>query len=71
MPVSLTQVTVEILDDTQYEPDEQFYLKLSLTGTKTIKQQDVMLGRISIMEVTVLNDDGQSKNKRDQSTLVR
>ncbi|KAK4027638.1 sodium/calcium exchanger 3 isoform X1 [Daphnia magna] len=51
------QVTVEILDDTQYEPDEQFYLKLSLTGTKTGKQQDVVLGRISIMEVTVLNDD--------------
>ncbi|XP_057365028.1 sodium/calcium exchanger 3-like isoform X2 [Daphnia carinata] len=51
------QVMVEILDDTQYEPDEQFYLKLSLTGTRTSKQQDVALGRISIMEVTVLNDD--------------
>lgn len=55
---------MEILDDTQYEPDEQFYLKLSLTGTKTGKQQDVVLGRISIMEVTVLNDDGQSTNQR-------
>jgi hypothetical protein len=53
------QITMEILDDNQYEPDEQFYLKLSLTGTKTTKQRDVMLGRISIMEVTVLNDDGQ------------
>ncbi|XP_046450400.1 sodium/calcium exchanger 3-like isoform X2 [Daphnia pulex] len=50
-------VTMEIIDDNQYEPDEQFYIKLSLTGTKAIKQKDVMLGRISIMEVTVLNDD--------------
>ncbi len=49
---------MEIIDDNQYEPDEQFYIKLSLTGTKAIKQKDVMLGRISIMEVTVLNDDG-------------
>ena len=50
---------MEILDDTTYEPDEQFYLKLSLVGSgKTKTRQDVMLGRISIMEVTILNDDG-------------
>lgn len=54
---------VEILDDTQYEPDEQFYLKLSLTaGTKSSRTPGVSLGRISIMEVTVLNDDGQYTN---------
>lgn len=50
---------VEILDDNQYEPDEQFYLKLSLVKTKSIRHPDVILGRISIMEVTVLNDDGE------------
>ena len=50
---------VEIVDDNQYEPDEQFYLKLTLTGTKGSKNKDVVLGRISIMEVTVLNDDGK------------
>ncbi len=49
---------MEILDDNQYEPDEQFYLKLALTGAKSTRNKDVILGRISIMEVTVLNDDG-------------
>jgi solute carrier family 8 (sodium/calcium exchanger) len=69
------QVTVEIIDDTEYEPDEQFYLKLSLvaapgltsrkssaTGTHLTPNaqwsDDVTLGRVSIMEVTILNDDG-------------
>ncbi len=52
------QVTLEIIDDTQYEPDEQFYVKLSLVGGARTKHSDVMLGRISIMEVTILNDDG-------------
>lgn len=52
------EVTVEIIDDNQYEPDEQFYLKLSLLSGSSSKS-DVVLGRISIMEVTILNDDGR------------
>lgn len=51
---------IEIVDDTQYEPNEQFYLKLSFAGIKATKNQDVSLGRISIMEITILNDDGSS-----------
>jgi len=50
------QIHVEIVDDNQYEPDEQFYLKLSLVGGPQ-KNPDMLLGRISIMEVTILNDD--------------
>ncbi len=49
---------IEIMDDDQYEPDEQFYLKLSLTHNLSYKYKEVTLGRISIMEVTILNDDG-------------
>lgn len=49
---------IEIVDDDQYEPDEQFYLKLSLTHKLSYKHKEVTLGRISIMEVTILNDDG-------------
>jgi solute carrier family 8 (sodium/calcium exchanger) len=49
---------IEIVDDDQYEPDEQFYLKLSLTHNLSYKHKEVALGRISIMEVTILNDDG-------------
>ncbi|KAK4011358.1 hypothetical protein OUZ56_020474 [Daphnia magna] len=51
------KVIVDIVDDNIYEPDEQFYLKLSLTGTNTANQEEVLLGRISIMEITILNDD--------------
>lgn len=55
--VTPLQISVEIVDDNQYEPDEQFYLKLSMVGGP-LKNPDILLGRISIMEVTILNDDG-------------
>ncbi|XP_046648240.1 sodium/calcium exchanger 1-like [Daphnia pulicaria] len=51
------EIMIEIVDDDQYEPDEQFYLKLSLTHNLSYKHKEVALGRISIMEVTILNDD--------------
>ncbi|KAI9557826.1 hypothetical protein GHT06_014575 [Daphnia sinensis] len=51
------KLIVDIVDDNIYEPDEQFYLKLSLTGTNTANHEEVLLGRISIMEITILNDD--------------
>ena len=72
------QVTIEIIDDNEYEPDEQFYLKLSLVnppgvlsrkssafGSRLLSpstdwSDDVLLGRVSIMEVTILNDDSMN-----------
>ena len=45
------------MDDNQWEPDEEFFLKL----THVQSQEDggaVKLGRTSIMEITILNDDG-------------
>lgn len=71
------QVQIEVIDDNEFEPDEQFYVKLSLVtnptqgskrasiGSKVASFSSanccdrVILGRISIMEVTILNDDGQ------------
>lgn len=50
------EFSIEIIDDNQYEPDEQFYLKLSLVPG-VVKHSDMVLGRVSIMEVTILNDD--------------
>ncbi|KAG8195667.1 hypothetical protein JTE90_003812 [Oedothorax gibbosus] len=48
------ELHVEIVDDNQWEPDETFFLKLCVmpedVGT-------VMLGRVCIMEITILNDD--------------
>ncbi|XP_042863418.1 sodium/calcium exchanger 2-like isoform X4 [Penaeus japonicus] len=49
-------IEVEIINDNQWEPDEEFFLKISLMFN-TEKRQGVQLGRISIMEITILNDD--------------
>ena len=44
------------MDDNQWEPDEEFFIKLSIVyGEDT---DEVKLGRTSIMEITILNDDG-------------
>ncbi|KAK3913550.1 Sodium/calcium exchanger 2 [Frankliniella fusca] len=47
-------VTVEILDDNQWEPTEEFFLKLTILDNGN---SNVELGKISIMEVTILDDD--------------
>ena len=45
------------MDDNQWEPDEEFFLKLSkLPGGEG---GELKLGRTSIMEITILNDDGK------------
>lgn len=49
---------MEIVNDNQWEPDEEFFLKISLLLDQE-KRMGVQLGRISIMEITILNDDGE------------
>merc|ERR1719369_1543484 len=49
------QIGVTIIDDNQWEPDEEFFLKLSLVSGDD--SPDLKLGRTSIMEITILNDD--------------
>lgn len=49
------EIGITIVDDNQWEPDEEFFLKLT-----TVQVEDagaVKLGRTSIMEITILNDD--------------
>jgi solute carrier family 8 (sodium/calcium exchanger) len=49
------QIGVTIVDDNQWEPDEEFFLKLSMvSGEDAVEMK---LGRTSIMEITILNDD--------------
>lgn len=56
-PDQLTaQVEVEIINDNQWEPDEEFYLRMSLLSARE-EREGVQLGRISIMEIVILNDD--------------
>ena len=50
------EIGITIVDDNQWEPDEEFFLKLSLLPGDS--GQDCKLGRTSIMEITILNDDG-------------
>ena len=48
------EIGLEIVDDNQWEPDEEFFVKLTLIPQES---ENVRLGRMSIMEITVLNDD--------------
>ena len=50
-------IGVTIVDDNQWEPDEEFFLKLSMVSGEDA--MDLKLGRTSIMEITILNDDGR------------
>ncbi len=51
------EIGVTIVDDNQWEPDEEFFLKLTLIPGRD--SDNVKLGRTSIMEITILNDDGR------------
>ena len=93
------QIGVTIVDDNQWEPDEEFFLKLTMLqvwaslqlichhfvnflsplstfvscncfgqhgqhGLQGHGNGEVKLGRTSIMEITILNDDGLFKSLR-------
>jgi len=49
------EIGITIVDDNQWEPDEEFFLKLSLLSGDD--NGEVKLGRTCIMEITILNDD--------------
>ena len=50
---------MNIVDDNQWELDEEFFVKLTLLpGDENLNTR---LGKTSIMEITILNDDGMYK----------
>jgi hypothetical protein len=55
---------VKIVDDTTWEPDEEFFLKMSLINNNEegvssfLDENLVKLGRNSVMEIIIINDDG-------------
>ena len=51
-------VEVEIIDDNEWEPDEVFFVKLSLDSTDP-STHSCIIGHHSICEVTIINDDGR------------
>ena len=54
--ILIPKIGVKIVDDNQWEPDEEFFLKLSMVSGDD--SMEMKLGRTSIMEITILNDDG-------------
>ena len=49
------EIEVEIVDDDDWEPDEEFFLKLAVAPNDT--NRDVKIGKTNIMTVMILNDD--------------
>ena len=48
------QVEIEIIDDDDWEPDEEFFLKIGLSPNS---DKDVKIGKKNIMTIVILNDD--------------
>ena len=51
------EIGVTIVDDNQWEPDEEFFVKLTLIPGED--SENVKLGKTCITEITILNDDGE------------
>ena len=60
------EIGITIVDDNQWEPDEEFFLKLSLLSSGPTK--DVKLGRTSIMEIQTRS---VGRTLLERSRLVR
>lgn len=54
----LRQVFIEIVDDFEWEPDEFFFVKLTIPEKSDGSHEHVALGNVSINQVTIINDDG-------------
>jgi len=53
--INSKEVTVEIIDDTIWEPDEVFFVRLCVDSDSS----DCVIGNRNICTVTILNDDGE------------
>lgn len=49
-------ITIEIIDDNEWEEDEIFFVKLSVYDAS---EKQVQIGHQSITEITIINDDGR------------
>ena len=56
----LRQLYIEIVDDNEWEPDEFFFVKMAIPHDHEHEQEEesVVLGPISITQITIINDDG-------------
>lgn len=54
----IQHVDIAIVDDNEWEPDEVFFVKLSLDPDDPTTKTTI-LGKKAIQEITILNDDGK------------
>ena len=52
------EIDIEVIDDNQWEPDEAFFVKLSLYGDNKMAK----IGQTSICMITIIDDDGSKNN---------
>ena len=52
-------IEIEIIDDNEWEPDEIFFVKLSLDK---IEEQRATIGHKNVNQVTIINDDGEIRS---------
>ena len=56
---SLKSIHIEIVDDYEWEPDEIFFVKLSIPEqAEAANREHIALGNVSIVQITIINDDG-------------
>ena len=61
------RITIHVIDDNQWEPDETFFVKLSLPdGQENVAR----LGSKTIALVTIINDDGLFSMKENFSRSI-
>jgi solute carrier family 8 (sodium/calcium exchanger) len=58
------KITIHVIDDNQWEPDETFFVKLSLPEGEEIRAK---LGSKTVALVTIINDDGKDYSIEDKN----
>lgn len=66
----LRQVYIEIVDDCEWEPDEFFFVKMSIPTKEDGSHEHIAIGNISINQVTIINDDEPGKLEFAKPSLV-
>jgi solute carrier family 8 (sodium/calcium exchanger) len=58
------KITIHVIDDNQWEPDETFFVKLSLPEGEETRAK---LGSKTVALVTIINDDGKDYSIEDKN----
>ncbi|KAH3861749.1 sodium/calcium exchanger 3-like isoform X4 [Dreissena polymorpha] len=66
----LRQIYIEIVDDMEWEPDEFFFVKLSIPEKEDGSHKHIAIGDISINQVTIIDDDEPGKLEFARPSLV-